>query len=112
MRQQLLHKLLRRSRGKSLVEFDDKQMAYSEVANQFDLVLRGRKQMGCVAGPKHFHRMRIENNDPGSALGRSGVFGRGGNDGLMTAVHTIEGPDGEKDRARQAREFVERAKCF
>src|SRR4030095_8765028 len=103
MRQQLLHTLLRRSRGKSLVEFDDQQMAYSEVANQFDLVLRGRKQMGCVAGPKHFHRMRIESNYHGSAVCGWGVCGRGGNDGWMTAVHTIEGPDGEKDRARQAR---------
>jgi hypothetical protein len=75
MRHQLLHKVFRRSRGKSLVEFDDEQMPYSEVANQFDLVLRGRQQMGGVAGPKHFHRMRIKSNDNGSAVCRSGVLG-------------------------------------
>src|SRR4030095_7677000 len=100
MRQQLLHKLLRRSRGKSLVEFDDEQMPYSEVANQFDLVLRGRKQMGRVVGPKHFHRVRIKSNDHLNALCRLGVLSRGGNNGLMAAVHTIENTDGDDKRAR------------
>src|SRR6266536_2897014 len=101
MRHQLLHKVFRRGCGKCLVEFDDEQMPYSEVANQFDLVLRGREQMGCVVGAKYFHRMRIKSNDHRSALCGTGVLGRGGNDGLMTAVHTIEDPDGEKKRTRQ-----------
>jgi hypothetical protein len=47
--------------------------------------------------------MRIKGNDHWSSVCRSGVLGRGGNDGLMTTVHTIEDPDGEKDRARQMR---------
>jgi hypothetical protein len=43
---QLLDEVFRRGCGKCLVEFDDEQMPYSEVANQFDLMLRGREQMG------------------------------------------------------------------
>src|SRR4030095_17138967 len=100
MRQQLLHKVFRSSCGKCLVEFDDEQMPYSEVTNQFDLVLRGRKQMGRVVGPKHFHRVRIKSNDHLNALCRLGVLSRGGNNGFIAAGPTLENTDGDDKRAR------------
>src|SRR5262245_33836624 len=99
MRHQLLHEIFRRSRGKCLVELDDKQMLHAEVPNQFDLVLRGGQQMGCLRGSKYFHRMRIEGNDDRSAICGSSVLGRGGNDSLMATMHTIEDPDGEEQGA-------------
>jgi hypothetical protein len=74
-------------------------MLHSEVANQFDLVLRGREQMGCLRGPKDFHRVRVESNDDWSAVCRPGVLGRCGNDCLMAKMDTIENADGEKDWA-------------
>jgi hypothetical protein len=42
--------------------------------------------------------MRVESNDDRSAVCRPGVLGRCGNDGLMAKMHTIEDPDGEKER--------------
>src|SRR5690349_3125539 len=96
MRHELFHKVFRRSRGKCLVEFDDEQMPYAVVANQSDLWLRSRKQMRCVVGPEHFNRMPIETNNDWTPMCRSGVLGRGGNDGMMTAVEAAENPDGEK----------------
>ena len=74
-------------------------MLHPEVANQFDLVWGGGEQMRCLPGPKYFHRVRVEGNNDRSAVCRLGVLGRSGNDSLMATMHTVEDPDGEKERA-------------
>jgi len=71
MHDELLDKVLRWSRGEAFVEGDDEKMLDAQIADQRDLVLGGRKQMGRVLWPQHLERVWIERYDDRRSAGRS-----------------------------------------
>ena len=83
-------------------------MSDSELADQRDLMLRSGQQVGRSIGTQDLGRMRIERYNDGCSAGLARVACRSGNDRLMTEMHTIEDPNGEKERPGKAAQFRNR----
>ena len=64
--------------------------------------------MGRILRPQHFRGMRVKRNNDRCATRVFGVARRRGNDRLMTEMHTIEDPNGEKERPGKAAQFRNR----
>jgi hypothetical protein len=61
--------------------------------------------MGCFVRSQYFLWVRIKRDYDRRAICRPSVFRRSRNDCLMTEMHTVEHPDGEKKRALQVSQF-------
>src|SRR5256885_14432990 len=61
---------------------------------------------------QHFFRMRIEREHDRRSIRRARVFGRSGDDRLMSAVNAVENADREKERSLQSLELGNRSQDF
>src|SRR5438094_10161284 len=87
-------------------------MTDPESPNQRDLVRRGSDEMRRILWPQNLGRMRIEGNNDRSSIFGMGMPRRGGDDGLMTEMHSVESANGKKERTLQFRQLGNGMKDF
>ena len=93
-----IDKIFRFSCGELFVEVNDQQISNAEVTDERDFVFRRGQKMRSALGPQYFFRMRIKSDNHRCSIRRARVFGRSGNDGLMSAMNPVENADREKQR--------------